>query len=69
MRAPGVCTSTTALAAGRSVARRRRIGRGRRRSPGSGAGHGQLDVGGVAALAAEDDLVLAGLAEGHVLVR
>ena len=33
-----------------------------------GAGDGRLDVGGVAALAAEDDLVLAGVGVGHVLV-
>ncbi len=35
---------------------------------GVGAGDGRLDVRGVAALAAEDDLVLAGVGVGHVLV-
>ena len=39
-----------------------------RRRLGVGAGDGGLDVGGVAALAAEDDLVLAGVGVGHVLV-
>ena len=39
-----------------------------RRRLGVGAGDGGLDVGGVAALAAEHDLVLAGVGERHVLV-
>ena len=51
----------------------RRVGRAvrlelARRRLGVGAGDGGLDVGGVAALAAEDDLVLAGVGVGHVLV-
>ena len=51
----------------------RRVGRalGRelaRRRLGVGAGDGGLDVGRVAALTAEDDLVLAGVGVGHVLV-
>src|SRR5665647_2742962 len=53
-------------------ARLRRLDLARRRHPrrrlAVGAGQSQLDVGGVAAFAAEDDLVLTGLGVGHVLV-
>ena len=72
---PGVSSSASAsrstgapvaLANGASAAPARR--ELARRRLGVGAGDGRLDVGGVAALAAEDDLVLAGVGEGHVLV-